>query len=155
MPYHLDSHKREAVTWASLLSRFIKLLCWWKESVNDCMALYFSFHIIPFTSFSSLYFGRIFLLAFLLSWHDYCCCIVPLTVQKHQTLNVGFSYKLTCKGTWRQVFICLRPPGVVQQFCRFGIWSNTVSTHPDPIPPPPVTHCLNTYPIVYTMHWEG
>jgi hypothetical protein len=29
--------------------------------------------------------------------------------QRHQTLNVSFSLKLTCKGTWRQVFICLRP----------------------------------------------
>jgi hypothetical protein len=29
--------------------------------------------------------------------------------QRHQTLNVGFSLILTSKGTWQQVFICLRP----------------------------------------------
>ncbi len=34
--------------------------------------------------------------------------------------------KLTSKGTWRQVFICLRPP---------------IPSHP----PPPVTHCMNIY----------
>ncbi len=28
---------------------------------------------------------------------------------RHQTLNVSFSSKCTSKGTWRQVFICLRP----------------------------------------------
>ncbi len=31
-------------------------------------------------------------------------------LSRHQTLNVGFSKKLTSKCTWRQVFICLRPP---------------------------------------------
>jgi hypothetical protein len=31
-------------------------------------------------------------------------------------LNVGFSSKLTCKGTWRQVFIFLRPPPLLA-FC--------------------------------------
>jgi hypothetical protein len=35
--------------------------------------------------------------------------------------------KFTCKGTWRQAFICLRPGGGggVKQFFRFGISSNT------------------------------
>jgi hypothetical protein len=36
------------------------------------------------------------------SWNKY--------LKRHQTLNVGFLQKLTSKGTWRQVFICLRPP---------------------------------------------
>jgi hypothetical protein len=30
-------------------------------------------------------------------------------LKRHQTLNVGFSSKLTKKGTWRQVYICLKP----------------------------------------------
>ena len=30
-------------------------------------------------------------------------------------LYVDFSLKVTCKGTWRQVFICLKHPGVVKQ----------------------------------------
>ncbi len=30
-------------------------------------------------------------------------------LKRPQTLNVGFSYKLTSKDIWRQVFICLRP----------------------------------------------
>ncbi len=59
----------------------------------------------------------------------------------------AFLKKLTCKGTWGQVFISLRPPGVVKQFCRFGIWSMTQCITPvyalhttrSP-PPPPVTH---------------
>jgi hypothetical protein len=42
-------------------------------------------------------------------------------------VNVGFSQKLTCKGTWLQVFICLGPPlpgfclEMVKQLCRFRI----------------------------------
>ncbi len=31
-------------------------------------------------------------------------------IQRHQTLNVGYYWKLTSKCAWRQVFICLRPP---------------------------------------------
>ncbi len=75
--------------------------------------------------------------------------------KKHQTLTVGFSSKLTSKGTWRQVFIYLSPPplqgflfGVVNQFCKFGIWSNTQiitpvdALHITQSPPPPVTHCI-------------
>jgi hypothetical protein len=30
----------------------------------------------------------------------------------------AFLKKLTCKGTWQQVFICLRCPGVVKQLCE-------------------------------------
>jgi hypothetical protein len=50
---------------------------------------------------------------------------------KTPILNVSFSLKLSSKGTWRQVFTCLRPPPLLgyvlggKQFCRFGIWSNT------------------------------
>ncbi len=47
--------------------------------------------------------------------------------------------KLTSKGTWRQVFICLRPPPllgvfeVVKQFCRLRILSNTQCITPIPV----------------------
>ncbi len=44
---------------------------------------------------------------------------------KTKTLNVVFSYKLTCIRTWRQVFVRLRLPGVVKQFVWFEIWSST------------------------------
>jgi hypothetical protein len=42
--------------------------------------------------------------------------------------NIYKDIKLTSKGTWRQVFICLRHP---------------ISS------PPPVTHCMNTYPMYF------
>jgi hypothetical protein len=67
------------------------------------------------------------------------------------------SYKLTCKGTWRHVFISLRPPpllglfGIVKLFYRLGIWSNTQCITPENAlhttrsPPPPVTHLYRPY----------
>ncbi len=76
------------------------------------------------------------------------------------------SKKMTCKWTLRQLFICLRPPpllgfclGVLQQFCRFWIWSDTHSSvkllqnmlsNTTNIPPPPrYTHCNRIY-FLYT-----
>jgi hypothetical protein len=52
---------------------------------------------------------------------------------KTPTLNVGFSYKLTSKGPWRQVFICLRPP----------------------IPSPPRCYTLYEYIILYLFTQVG
>ncbi len=43
-------------------------------------------------------------------------------IYKDTKPKMSASLKLTGKGTWRQVFICLSPPGVEKQFCRFGIW---------------------------------
>ncbi len=62
----------------------------------------------------------------------------PLYLSRHQTLNVGFSYKLTSKGTWRLVFICLRPPF--------------------PSPPPPrytLYDYIPLYLFTYSRKWGG
>jgi hypothetical protein len=68
-------------------------------------------------------------------------------------------------ANWRKVFIYLRPPpligffGVVKQFCRFGIWSNTQCITPEYAlhitPPPPVTHCLYIPVLIHTGKWGG
>ncbi len=97
-----------------------------------------------------------------LEWLYFILC---LKKPRSIAIYVFGSASLTCKGTCRQVLICLRPPGVVKQFCRFGILSNTqcicwdapvyaLHTTRSPAPPPPVTHCINTYPCTYS-HREG
>ncbi len=50
--------------------------------------------------------------------------------------------------------------GVVKQFCRFGIWSNTQCITPvDALHTtwshPPVTQCINTYPTCTYSHRQG
>ncbi len=79
--------------------------------------------------------------------------------------------KLTCKRTLRQEFICPRPPypprfllGVVKQFCRFWIWSETerltlaeyglqhkLSTSPPPLP----SHTLSVYTVLWLWFGRG
>jgi hypothetical protein len=60
---------------------------------------------------------------------------IPWTkyLYRHQTLNVGVSYKLTSKGTWRQVFISLWPPPLL---CMTPY-------------SPPLTHCIRVYSVSY------
>ncbi len=100
-----------------------------------------------------------------------CTSCTPWTkyLKRHQTLNVGFSYTFTSIGTWRQEFICMRPPTLLG-FClggnailqvwnlfRYIVYNSCIcmlSTQPSPSPPPPVTHCMNTYPCTYS-HREG
>jgi hypothetical protein len=51
--------------------------------------------------------------------------------------------------------------GVVKQFCMFRIWPNTqcitplYAFHTTRSPPPPVTHCMNTYPCTYSHRERG
>jgi hypothetical protein len=64
--------------------------------------------------------------------------------------------KLTCKWIWRQVFICLRPRprflfGMVKQFYRFGIWSNTQCR----TPPPPCYTLYKYIPLYLFTHGKG
>ncbi len=75
------------------------------------------------------------------------------------------------KGTLQQVFICLRPHpfldfclGVVEQFCKFWIWSDTDCKTPKEYglqhdstpttPPPPPPHSMCFY-ILYFDNREG
>ncbi len=81
-------------------------------------------------------------------------------LKRQQTLNFSFSYKMTRKGTLRQVSGVPSPPRfcrVAKQFCRFGIWSNTqcitpvYALHITPSPLPPVTHCIECIDL-YNVH---
>jgi hypothetical protein len=70
--------------------------------------------------------------------------------------------KITCKGTWRQVFICPRPPGVVKQFCRFRIWSTTqcittvYALHTTRSPPPSRYTLYKYIPLfLFKQGWGG
>ncbi len=69
------------------------------------------------------------------AWH------VPVIHWLIHYMNTWAKYrhlkKFTCKGTLRQMFISPRPPappsflfGVVEQFCRFWIWSDTYWVKP-------------------------
>jgi hypothetical protein len=85
----------------------------------------------------------------------------PLTI-KTPNPQCRLFLKTDREGTWRQVFICLRPSGIVKQFFWFGIWSNTHYTvynscicSPHNPPPPPVAHCINTYLCTYSHKEEG
>ncbi len=101
-----------------------------------------------------------------------------ITIKTPSPKSGGFSYKFTfariyrpsfrenrvyklghCKGTWWQVFFCLRPPdGVVSKFCRFGIWSNTqwitpvYALHTTRSPPPRYTlyKYVDTHVLIHT-----
>jgi hypothetical protein len=90
--------------------------------------------------------------------------MVSLIAQKekmHRRQCKMSSSKVTWRGTLRQLFICLRPPphlgfwlGVVEQFCRFRICSNTSTKCKTPtvyalqhlIPP------YTPYTYLYTIH---
>jgi hypothetical protein len=67
---------------------------------------------------------------------------------------------MSCKGTLRQVFICLRPPPLLG-FCLGGILYGSDSGQIQSVklmqnngiqqnlkPPPPLTHCIRIYHII-------
>jgi hypothetical protein len=72
---------------------------------------------------------------------------------------LAFLQKWTCEGTLRQVFIRLMPPGVVKQFCRFGIWSNKQCMTPVYALWSPLCYTLYkltiNVPVVYMGRYEG
>jgi hypothetical protein len=74
--------------------------------------------------------------------------------------------KMTSKGTWRQVFICLRPPphlGFVWvgkvlfkawNLVKYRVYNSCICSPHNPVPSPPLSLCMNTYPCT-NSHKEG
>jgi hypothetical protein len=52
---------------------------------------------------------RIFLFYMLKESVQLSLLMDQITTKTPNSTNVAFSHKFTCKGTWRHVFICLRP----------------------------------------------
>ncbi len=134
--------------------------------INICFVLHPPL-LLPSTvtlvNFMLYLYEALYLLNFIYSLHSLCWVWSP-------SLMDPISIKTPNPKCWLFLKIYLaagvylpEAPGVVKQFCRFGIWSNThykspvYALHTTRSPPPPVAHCINTYPCTYSHRevWEG